>query len=732
MAIKASENGRLFTLQTKDSSYQMFADDKNVLLHLYYGEKIGEENLSSLIFNTDMGFAGNPEEAGSDRTYSLDTLPQEVPSSGVGDYRDDMVRIRQVDGSCAADFRFDSYEILDHSYAVPGMPALYDTEEEKGETLVITMKEKASGVVLKLFYGVFENENVITRAARLENHGETAIELEKMLSFSMDLMYENYEMIYFSGRHAMERTAERIPVQRAKVEIGSIRGTSSHHYNPAVILCEEGADETHGSCIGACLVYSGNFVAAAQKDQKNQTRFQMGIHPANFCFHLEKGKVFDTPQVILSYSGSGLTKLSQQYHEIIREHICRGAYKHAERPILINNWEATYFDFDTDKLLDIAREAKKDGIEMLVMDDGWFGKRNKDDSSLGDWVVNEEKIKGGLKNLIDKVNEIGLEFGIWFEPEMISPDSNLYKEHPEWAIQIPGREATESRCQYVLDLSRPEVQDYAYESVAKILRSANIKYVKWDMNRQLSDLGSTYLDEDSQQELFHRYVLGMYAMQERLVQEFPDLLLENCSGGGARFDPGMLYYSPQIWCSDDTDAIERLEIQEGTALIYPLCAMGAHVSVCPNHTVGRVTPFTTRGHVALAGTFGYELDITKLPEEERKLIPEQTAMYHKYHELIREGEYYRILSYRENHRSDCWAVASEDKNEVLVTCVQVLAQANMPSRKVRLRGFDPAKKYRLEGTDEVYSGEMLMNAGFRMKDFWGDFVSRLYHFIAVD
>ncbi len=366
------------------------------------------------------------------------------------------------------------------------------------------------------------------------------------------------------------------------------------------------------------------------------------------------------------------------------------------------------------------------------MDDGWFGKRNKDDSSLGDWVVNEEKIKGGLKNLVDKVNEIGLEFGIWFEPEMISPDSNLYKEHPEWAIQIPGRDATESRCQYVLDLSRPEVQDYAYESVAKILRSANIKYVKWDMNRQLSDLGSTYLDEDSQQELFHRYVLGMYAMQERLVQEFPDLLLENCSGGGARFDPGMLYYSPQIWCSDDTDAIERLEIQEGTALIYPLCAMGAHVSVCPNHTVGRVTPFTTRGHVALAGTFGYELDITKLPEEERKLIPEQTAMYHKYHELIRDGEYYRILSYRENHRSDCWAVASEDKNEVLVTYVQVLAQVNMPSRKVRLRGFDPAKKYRLEGTDEVYSGEMLMNAGFRMKDFWGDFVSRLYHFIAVD
>ena len=384
MAIKVSENGRLFTLQTKDSSYQMFADDKNVLLHLYYGEKIGEENLSGLIFCTDMGFAGNPEEAGPNRKYSLDTLPQEIPGSGVGDFRDDMIEIRHADGSFAADFRFDSFEILDHSYAIPGMPALYDTEEEKGETLVITMTEKASDIVLKLFYGVFEKENVITRAARLENHGETAIELEKMLSFSMDLMYENYEMIYFSGRHAMERTAERIPVQRAKVEIGSTRGTSSHHYNPAVILCEEGAGETHGSCIGACLVYSGNFVAAAQKDQKNQTRFQMGIHPTNFCFHLEKGEAFDTPQAILSYSGTGFTKLSQQYHEIIREHICRGAYKHAKRPILINNWEATYFNFNEEKILKIAEQAQKLGIEMLVLDDGWFGKREDDNSGLGE------------------------------------------------------------------------------------------------------------------------------------------------------------------------------------------------------------------------------------------------------------------------------------------------------------------------------------------------------------
>ena len=732
MAIKVSENGRLFTLQTKDSSYQMFADDKNVLLHLYYGEKIGEENLSGLIFCTDMGFAGNPEEAGPNRKYSLDALPQEIPGSGVGDFRDDMIEIRHADGSFAADFRFDSFEILDHSYAIPGMPALYDTEEEKGETLVITMTEKASDIVLKLFYGVFEKENVITRAARLENHGETAIELEKMLSFSMDLMYENYEMIYFSGRHAMERTAERIPVQHAKVEIGSTRGTSSHHYNPAVILCEEGAGETHGSCIGACLVYSGNFVAAAQKDQKNQTRFQMGIHPTNFCFHLEKGEAFDTPQAILSYSGTGLTKLSQQYHEIIREHICRGAYKHAKRPILINNWEATYFNFNTEKLIAIAKEAKKCGIEMLVMDDGWFGHRNDDNTSLGDWQVNEEKINGGLKHLVDEVNVIGLQFGIWFEPEMISPDSKLYEEHPDWAIALPDRTPCRSRNQFVLDLSRKEVRDYVYEAVASVLRSANIAYVKWDMNRQLTDLGSSFLDEQHQGELMHRYVLGVYELQERLMTEFPDLLLENCSGGGARFDPGMLYYSPQIWCSDDTDAIERLKIQEGTALIYPLSTMGAHVSDCPNHTVGRVTPFATRGNVALAGTFGYELDITKIPEEDRKLIPEQTAMYHKYNDLVREGDYYRIASYAKNHEYDCYEVVSKDKKEALVTFVQVLNRPNYHSRRICLKGLQPDRNYQIEGDKGVYHGDTLMHAGINIPNMWGDFQSVLIHVKAAE
>ena len=732
MAIKVSENGRLFTLQTKDSSYQMFADDKNVLLHLYYGEKIGEENLSGLIFCTDMGFAGNPEEAGPNRKYSLDTLPQEIPGSGVGDFRDDMIEIRHADGSFAADFRFDSFEILDHSYAIPGMPALYDTEEEKGETLVITMTEKASDIVLKLFYGVFEKENVITRAARLENHGETAIELEKMLSFSMDLMYENYEMIYFSGRHAMERTAERIPVQHAKVEIGSTRGTSSHHYNPAVILCEEGAGETHGSCIGACLVYSGNFVAAAQKDQKNQTRFQMGIHPTNFCFHLEKGEAFDTPQAILSYSGTGLTKLSQQYHEIIREHICRGAYKHAKRPILINNWEATYFNFNEEKILKIAEQAQKLGIEMLVLDDGWFGKREDDNSGLGDWFVNEKKMNGSMAQLAEKIHKMGMKFGLWFEPEMISEDSDLYREYPDWALKIPGRAMNRSRHQLNLDITRKEVRDHIMNQIFKVLDACKADYVKWDMNRSVDNVFSAALPKERQGEVYHRYVLAVYEMMESLVQRYPNLLFESCSGGGGRFDAGMLYYSPQIWCSDNTDAIDRLKIQYGTSFGYPVSAMGAHVSVCPNHQSGRITPFETRGTVASSGTFGYELDLMKMSEEDKKTAREQILKYKEMEHLVQSGDYYRLVNPFENNNHVLWQFVSKDKKETVVCGVRLHSEANPYIYLFYPQGLDADLHYEDIATGKVYTGAALMKAGLPLPLTTGDYQPIRFTFKAVE
>ena len=730
MAIKVSENGRLFTLQTKDSSYQMFADDKNVLLHLYYGEKIGEENLSGLIFCTDMGFAGNPEEAGPNRKYSLDALPQEIPGSGVGDFRDDMIEIRHADGSFAADFRFDSFEILDYSYAIPGMPALYDTEEEKGETLVITMTEKASDIVLKLFYGVFEKENVITRAARLENHGETAIELEKMLSFSMDLMYENYEMIYFSGRHAMERTAERIPVQHAKVEIGSTRGTSSHHYNPAVILCEEGAGETHGSCIGACLVYSGNFVAAAQKDQKNQTRFQMGIHPTNFCFHLEKGEAFDTPQAILSYSGTGLTKLSQQYHEIIREHICRGAYKHAKRPILINNWEATYFDFNEEKILKIAEQAQKLGIEMLVLDDGWFGKREDDNSGLGDWFVNEKKMNGSMAQLAEKIHRMGMKFGLWFEPEMISEDSDLYRAHPDWAFAIPGRVPNHSRNQLVLDMTREDVREYLLERLTTIVHDAKIDYVKWDMNRSVCDVYSHVAAQNRNGELYHRYVLGVYDLLERFLAACPDLLLEGCSGGGGRYDAGMMYYSPQIWCSDNTDAINRLSIQYGSSFFYPISTVGSHVSVCPNHQTGRVTPFRTRGDVALAGSFGYEMDLNKISEEEKEMVKEQVAAMHEYYELTHEGLYYRLTGLKKQDFM-AWEFVAEDQSRALLTIVKTDAEGNMLPVHTKVCGLAEDKLYRCSLDQEVRLGRTWNRAGLTLHQVLEEYESIRVEFTEV-
>ena len=538
-------------------------------------------------------------------------------------------------------------------------------------------------------------------------------------------------MLTLCGSWARERHIQTCSLAYGKQSVASARGGSSHQQHPFMALVSPGCTQEYGEVYAMHFVYSGNFLAQAELTQFDTVRMTMGISPETFGWLLRPGESFQAPEAVLTYSERGLGRMTRNYHDFYRNHLIRSPYRDKKRPILINNWEATYFEFDTEKLLEIARVAAVAGIEMLVMDDGWFGKRNEANCSLGDWVVNEEKLKGGLPYLVEQINALGMAFGIWFEPEMISPDSDLYRAHPDWAIRLPGRAPVQSRSQYVLDLSRTDVREYVYESVAAILRSANIAYVKWDMNRQLSDLGSAWLTADSRGELSHRFVLGLYELQERLVTEFPDLLLENCSSGGGRFDPGMLYYSPQIWCSDDTDAIERLAIQEGTALIYPLSTMGAHVSACPNHILKRQTPFETRGHVALAGTFGYELDVTKLDQEELAMIPAQVALYHKYNDLIRGGDYYRIASYRENHSHDCWAVAAKDRSEVLVTWVQVLARANVHSRRVRLRGFDPKARYRLEDTEQIYAGEMLLRGGFLMENLSGDYKSRICRFERV-
>ncbi len=724
MGIIYEEERGIWKLDTPHTSYIIGIADKQYIGHIYYGARIRDCGGCSWMRTGEAPFV--PSENMRDKCSFMDSFPAEYPGNGVGDFRESAVSVRDEAGNTAVQPLYTGYRIYAGKPSIPGLPATFGGEDVC-ETLELSARDEVLGLAFTLVYTVFSDVDVITRSVRITNEGEKPIALTKVMTMSLDMDAEDYRMLTLHGSWARERRMEYREIGYGKQSAGSVRGESSHQEHPFLALAERGATQERGTVYGFHFVYSGNFLAQVEKSQFDSLRVQLGIHPQEFCWKLEQGQTFYAPEAVQTCTREGLGGMSRTLHDLYRKHLIRSPYRNKKRPILINNWEATYFDFDTEKLLAIAREAKRCGIEMLVMDDGWFGRRNDDNTSLGDWQVNEEKLQGGLKRLADEVNKIGLKFGIWFEPEMISPDSELYRSHPDWAIALPGRKPCRARNQYVLDLSRPEVTEYVYEAVASVLRSADIAYVKWDMNRQLTDLGSAFLEKDRQGELMHRYVLAVYALQERLLAEFPELLLENCSGGGARFDPGMLYYSPQIWCSDDTDAIERLAIQEGTALLYPLSAIGAHVSDCPNHTVGRITPFATRGHVALAGTFGYELDITAIGEEERKMIPEQVALYHRYNDLVREGDYYRIASYRENHSYDCYAVVAKDRSEALVTYVQVLNRANCRSRRIRIPGLAPEKRYRIEGQEAVYYGDTLQNAGIFAPLFRGDFQSALIY-----
>ena len=703
MAAVFLEEEKIFKLDTRNTTYVIaVVDDEQFLGHVYYGKKLKEVHLDGLLRIHENPFV--PSRNNRDRVSFLDSFPMEYPAHGLGDYRESCINIRTEKGNVGLALSYVSHKITEGKDGLEGLPASFGKAGEC-ETLKILCEDKVTGLQVILQYGIFDEADVITRSVKVVNTGKEDLYLTKVYSACLDMDNKDFEAISLHGSWARERQIETVPVSHGKYSVESIRGESSHQDHP--------------------------FQAQVQSDQFDQVRMTMGIHPEDFTWKLKEGESFQAPETVLVYSAQGLGQMTRIFHDFYRNHLIRSEYKNQKRPILINNWEATYFDFDTDKLIAIAKQASALGIEMLVMDDGWFGNRCDDNRALGDWFVNEEKLKGGLEYLVDEVNKLGMKFGIWFEPEMISPDSDLYRAHPDYAIAIPGREPSLCRNQYVLDLTRKEVRDYAYECVAKILRSANIEYVKWDMNRQLSDIGSLELPADQMGELYHRYVLAVYEMQERMMTEFPHLLLENCSGGGARFDPGMLYYSPQIWCSDDTDAIERLKIQEGTALIYPLSTMGAHVSDCPNHTVGRVTPFETRGYVALAGTFGYELDVTKIPESDREQIPAQVAMYHKYNDLVREGDYYRIASYAENHYFDCYGVVSKDKKEALYTYVQVLNRPNYHSRRIYLKGLAAEKYYAIEGEDGTWSGEQLMNAGLLVQNPFGDFKGKLIHLTEV-
>ena len=734
MQINYNEQNRVFKIDTEHTSYCIgIVDEENFVGHIYYGRKLSDDNLVYLMRTMEPPFV--PSKNNRDRNSFLDTFPMEYTGHGLGDFREGTLMVRTAGGHSGVSLSYVSHRIYDGKEELAGLPATFGTADTC-RTLELTCEDKLLGLQVILSYSIFADNDAIARSVRVVNGGKEALYLTKVLSACIDMDNEEYEMITLPGSWARERIIQTRPVLKGKQGVSSVRGESSHQEHPFMAWKRKTTTEEAGDIYAMNFVYSGNFMAQIEGNQFGSMRALMGIHPQDFCWKLEPGDAFQAPEVICVYSAEGIGGMSRTFHDLYRRHLIRGEYKDKKRPILINNWEATYFDFDTDKLLAIAREASALGIEMLVMDDGWFGCRNDDNSSLGDWKVNEEKLKGGLKYLVDEVNKLGMKFGIWLEPEMISPDSNLYREHPDWAFAIPGRTGSLSRNQYVLDLTRQEVRDCVYDMIASVLRSANIEYVKWDMNRQLSDMGSSGLPADRQGELFHRQVLAVYELQDRLTREFPHLLLENCSGGGARFDPGMLYYSPQIWCSDDTDAVERLSIQAGTAMVYPLSTMGAHVADCPNHTVGRNTPFETRGYVALAGTFGYELDVTKIPEADRAMIPAQTAMYHKYNDLGRERDYYRIAHYAENHYYDCYEVVAKDKSEALVTYVQVLNRPSHHSRRIRIPGLDLTAVYVIENAQDwpeirqtEYRGDALQFAGINVPPLWGDFKGRLLHLV---
>lgn len=727
MGIIINEQKRVFTLNTKHSTYQMKVDRYGFLLHLYYGRRT-EGCMDYLLHFADRGFSGNPYDAGEDRTYSMDVLPQELPVQGIGDYRSVAVMIKNADGSYGCDFRYQSHCVKKGKYGLLGLPAVYAAEDE-AETLEVVLIDHTSRVQVTLLYGILPELDIITRSAIITNQGTGGICLKKAQAACIDWVGGDYDVISFYGRHAMERNMQRTPVLHGAQVIGSRRGTSSHQYNPMLVIAEKETTEDAGSCYAMSFVYSGSFKAEVEKDQFNQTRALIGLSDELFSYPVQPGEQFYVPETILTYSKEGLSKLSQNLHACIRRHICRGKYKEGIRPVLLNSWEASYFTFDGASIYGLAKQAAQLGMDMLVMDDGWFGKREDDNSGLGDWQVNEEKLGESLGSLIQRINSLGIKFGIWFEPEAINEDSDLYRSHPDWAFSVPGRRPVRARNQLLLDFSRPEVVDYVFEAMCRVLDQGNIEYVKWDLNRSLSDCYSAGADDQGR--IGHDYVLGLYRLLERIVQKYPNILLEGCSGGGGRFDAGMLYYSPQIWCSDNTDAIDRIRIQYGTSFGYPVSAVGSHVSAVPNHQSGRITPLSTRGITAMAGSFGFELDPAVLSEEEKQQVKEQVAVYKKYAHLIQQGLYYRLTNPFEQE-TGAWEFVSNDRSQVLVNAVILQIHGNMTVNYVRLKGLEAHCMYREQESGKLYASDALMETGILLPIQTGEYQAYQMYFEKED
>lgn len=725
MPIFYDEATGIFHLQTVNSSY-LIQLVRGYAAHVYYGKRLRQgSNLEGML--AFMGRSSFSPSLSGDMEKSLDSLPQEYPQYGTGDFRYPAYQVKLSDGSRITELLYRSHRIVQGKAGLEGLPAVYVEQPEEAQTLEIELYDSYSGLAVMLSYSVFADVDAIARSVRFVNQSEAAITLQQAMSVSIDFPDDQFDSLYLHGAWARERHVERRPLAPGITAIGSRRGSSSHNMNPFFALLRPDANERQGEVYGFSLVYSGGFLAQAEVDQYGTTRFSMGIQPFDFGWTLQPGESFQTPETVMVYSAEGLGGMSRTYHKLYRTRLCRGQYRDAERPVLVNNWEATYFNFNADKIEEIAKAGAELGIELFVLDDGWFGRRDADNSSLGDWYADRRKLPQGLDELAVRVKACGLQFGLWFEPEMVSPDSDLYRAHPDWCLHVAGRRRTEARQQLILDMSREDVQQYLYERLSEILSSVPISYVKWDMNRNMTEIGSAALPAEQQAETAHRYMLGLYALLERITSEFPHVLFESCSGGGGRFDPGMLYYMPQTWTSDDTDAVERLKIQYGTSMVYPVSTMGAHVSAVPNHQVGRTTSLEFRGDVAMSGNFGYELDLSKFTDEEKEIAKGQIAAYKQIRKLVQQGDLYRLSSPFEGNVT-AWMFVNEQKSEALLFYYQVLAEPNGPIRFIKLEGLDPERDYRLElnGGSEIYGGDRLMAAGLPVM-LQGDFSSRVIH-----
>ena len=726
---------KTFHLYNDKISYIMCVLKNGHMGHLYFGKRIHDKaDFSYLVEECQRPMTSYIYE--DDRNFSLEHIRQEYPVYGTTDYRHPAIEILQKNGSRISEFVYEGYEITAGKVKLLGLPATYTESDEEAMTLRVYLKDALTGVLLELLYTVFSEYNAIARSVCVKNTGTETVHLLNVMSLSLDLPDQDYVWMQLSGAWARERYIKERTLEQGITAIDSRRGNSSHEHNPFMVLKRPNAGETSGEVIGFSLIYSGNFRMQAEVDTHDVTRITVGINPDRFDWKLEPGEEFQTPEAVMVYSDQGLNRMSQTFHRLYAKRLARGYWRDRPRPILNNNWEATYFNFTEDRLVQIASKAKECGVELFVLDDGWFGQRNDDHAGLGDWVANPERLPNGIKGLSERIEAMGIKFGLWFEPEMTNKDSDLYRAHPDWILHTPGRNASHGRYQYVLDFSRKEVVEYIYEMMAKILSEAKVSYIKWDMNRSITECYSVALPADRQGEVFHRYILGVYDLYERLTSEFPEVLFESCSSGGGRFDPGMLYYAPQGWTSDDSDAIERLKIQYGTSLCYPISSMGSHVSVIPNHQVFRKTPLHTRANVAYFGTFGYELDLNSLKEEEIAEVKEQIIFMKKYRKLFQFGDFYRLKSPFEGNET-IWMVVSEDKKTAIVGYYRTLNGVNQAYSRIKLQGLDPDMLYEnILNKTENY-GDELMNFGLITTDVTAgevpgdatpctDFESRIY------